>query len=160
MTPPARLAEAFLALAAFSLACGPAWSQPAPKLDPGRPARPTVLMAQTPITVPVLGKLHATAAYMFEIDAARTQLCWHGAASPPDAHLWVFLHKGGANVAGPRLLETLPSPPTASGLPRPCVKAASDLLTDIIANPGGYYIGLSVGRSGQVVARAQLKLMH
>lgn len=150
MTPPARLAAAFLALAAFGLACGPAWSQPAPN----RPARPTVLIAKTPMTLPVPGKPNVSAAFVFEIDAARTQLCWTGVAS---AARGVALHKGGANVAGPRLLDTPPHRTTASGPERRCVPAASDLLADIITNPGGYYIAVSEGDPPKVVARAQLQ---
>lgn len=82
------------------------------------------------------GMGHAT----LKVDAAKSQVCYtlmvEGIAPATMAHI----HKGSADASGPVAVPL--TSPDAAGKSAGCATADAAVITDILANPGGYYVNV------------------
>ena len=96
------------------------------------------------------GMGHAT----FKVDAAKTQICYdimvEGIAPASMAHI----HKAAADASGPVAVPL--TKPGADGKVSACATASADVIKDILANPGGYYVNVHNAEFGGGAVRGQL----
>lgn len=82
------------------------------------------------------GMGHAT----LKVDTAKSEVCYtlmvEGIAPATMAHL----HKGAADAAGPVAVPL--TTPDAAGKSAGCATVDAAVVTDILANPGGYYVNV------------------
>jgi len=93
-------------------------------------------MAEKPAAGDPDGMGHAT----LKVDAAKSEVCYtlmvEGIASATMAHI----HKGGAEAAGPVAVPL--TTPDAAGKSAGCATVDAAVVTDMLANPGGYYVNV------------------
>lgn len=93
-------------------------------------------MAEKPAAGDPDGMGHAT----LKVDAAKSEVCYtlmvEGIAPATMAHI----HKGAADAAGPVAVPL--TTPDAAGKSAGCATVDAAVVTDILANPGGYYVNV------------------
>lgn len=82
------------------------------------------------------GQGHAT----LKVDAAKSQVCYTMMVEKIAPATMAHIHKAAADAAGPVALPL--SPPDAAGKSSGCATADAALVTDMLANPGGYYVNV------------------
>ena len=87
------------------------------------------------------GDSDGTGTAEIELNDDDNEVCWDITVAnitlPASA---AHIHEGAVGVAGPPVVTL--SPPLANGTATGCVDASDDLVDDIIANPGDYYVNV------------------
>ena len=76
---------------------------------------------------------------MVHVDAAKNQVCYELHVKDVTATM-AHIHKGAAGASGPVAVPF--KAPDASGKSEGCADASPDLVKDMIANPGNYYVNV------------------
>ena len=107
-------------------------------------------MAEKPAAGDPDGMGHAT----LKVDAAKSQVCYslmvEGIAPATMAHI----HKGGADAAGPVAVPL--TSPDAAGKSAGCATVDAAVVTDMLTNPGGYYVNVHNAEFRGGAVRGQL----
>jgi len=82
------------------------------------------------------GAGHAT----FKIDTAKNEVCYDLMVEKIQPATMAHIHKGAAGVSGPVAVPL--TKPDAAGKSSGCATVGADVVKDILANPGGYYVNV------------------
>jgi len=82
------------------------------------------------------GAGHAT----FKIDTAKNEVCYDLMVEKIQAATMAHIHKGAAGASGPVAVPL--TKPDANGKSSGCATVGADVVKDILANPGGYYVNV------------------
>ena len=129
-----------LALAALGLCAGPAAAQEM-KLAAHLMGSPTS---------DADGMGHAN----FKADAAKGQVCYDLMVEKIAPATMAHIHKGAAGASGPPVVTL--DKPGADGKSKGCATASADVIKDIEANPGNYYVNVHNAEFGGGAIRGQL----
>jgi hypothetical protein len=102
--------------------------------------------------VPGPGKGAGTATLTFDSD--KGQVCYMLMSSGTDTPTMAHIHKGAAGVAGGVVVALAPP---ATGMSEGCAPLAGDVLADIVAHPGNYYVNVHTAAFPAGAMRGQLK---
>ena len=120
------------------------------------PALAATTKIQTSLTagaeVPGPGKGSGTATLTFDSD--KGQVCYMLMSSGTDTPTMAHIHKGAAGVAGGVVVALAPP---ATGMSEGCAPLAADVLADIVAHPGDYYVNVHSAAFPKGAMRGQLK---
>jgi len=129
-----------IALAAFSLCAAPALAQ------------------ETKLSAHLMGSATSDADGMghanFKVDAAKNQICYDMMVEKIAPATMAHIHKGAAGASGPVAVPL--DKPGADGKVSGCATAAPDMIKDILANPGNYYVNVHNAEFGGGAIRGQL----
>ena len=91
---------------------------------------------------------------MLKIDAAKNQICYDLMVEKIAPATMAHIHKAGPDASGPVAVPL--TKPGADGKVSGCATAAPDVVKDILANPGGYYVNVHNAEFGGGAVRGQL----
>ena len=128
-----------LALALFGLAAAPAVAQE--KLS-------AHLMGSSTSDADGMG--HAS----FKVDTAKNEICYDLTVEKIAPATMAHIHKGAAGASGPVAVPL--KQPGADGKVSGCATAAADVVKDILANPGNYYVNVHNAEFAGGAIRGQL----
>ena len=90
---------------------------------------------------------------MLHVDTGKNQVCYQLSVHDVSA-VAAHIHKGAAGASGPVVLPF--KAPDASGKAADCVNADPALVTDLVANPGNYYVNVHSAEFKAGAIRGQL----
>jgi len=96
------------------------------------------------------GMGHAT----LKVDAAKGQICYDLAVENIAPATMAHIHKAAADASGPVAVPL--TKPGADGKVSACATASAEVIKDILANPGGYYVNVHNAEFGGGALRGQL----
>lgn len=144
---------AALAVAALAPALA-ACATTASAADPTHTGKPLVATLDGKAEVPGPGDANGNGEFSGWFDAAKGQLCYTlgvgSLASPTMAHI----HRGDAQTAGP-VVVPLANP--AQNIADTCTPVAPALISEILANPAGFYVNVHTTQYPKGAIRAQLQ---
>ena len=82
------------------------------------------------------GAGHAT----FKIDTAKNEVCFDVSVENIGPATAAHIHKGAAGASGPPVVPM--TKPDASGKSSGCATVGPEVIKDMLANPGGYYVNV------------------
>jgi hypothetical protein len=85
------------------------------------------------------GDPKATGTAMIHVDAAKNQVCYT-LTTKDLTGMAAHIHKGAAGASGPPVVML--KAPDASGKVSDCADAKPDVIADLVANPGNYYVNV------------------
>ena len=91
---------------------------------------------------------------MLKVDAAKNQICYDLMVEKIAPATMAHIHKAAADASGPVAVPL--TKPGADGKVSACATAAPDVIKDILANPGGYYVNVHNAEFGGGAVRGQL----
>lgn len=100
-----------------------------------------------------VGAPGASGSGSFTVNDSTGQFCYTTTATGLSDAVAMHIHKGGADVAGPVVIPLMAS---EIGHGRMCTTADKALLSDILANPAGYYWNVHTPAYSAGAARGQL----
>lgn len=91
---------------------------------------------------------------MLRLDADKGQVCYDITVENIAPATMAHIHKAAADASGPVAVPL--NKPGADGRVSGCATAAADVIKDIIANPGGYYVNVHNAEFGAGAIRGQI----
>jgi hypothetical protein len=91
---------------------------------------------------------------MLKVDAAKNQICYDLTVENIAPASMAHIHKAAADASGPVAVPL--TKPGADGKVSACATASADVIKDILANPGGYYVNVHNAEFGGGAIRGQL----
>ncbi|MFH5821476.1 CHRD domain-containing protein [Georgenia sp. AZ-5] len=144
-------AAAALALAGASVAvAGPANARTTADAD----VRSTLVVMTGRAERPGPGDPDGFGFALVSLTPAEGEICYVLTASRIEPATAAHIHRGGREVAGP---VVVPLEPPTSGLSAACVTADRGLVTEIAADPEGYYVNVHNAPYPAGAIRAQLR---
>lgn len=96
------------------------------------------------------GAGHAT----FKIDTAKNEVCFDLTVEKIGAATAAHVHKGAAGASGPPVVPL--TKPDAAGKSSGCAMVGAAVVTDLLANPAGYYVNVHNAEFPGGAVRGQL----
>ena len=129
-----------LALAVLGLAAAPAMAH------------------ETKLAAHLMGSASADADGMghanFKVNTDKNEVCYDVTVEKIATATAAHVHKGAAGASGPPVV--MMKAPDAAGKVSGCATAAADVVKDIVANPGNYYLNVHNAEFGGGAIRGQL----
>jgi hypothetical protein len=99
------------------------------------------------------GDPKASGTAMIHVDAAKNQVCYT-LTTKDLTGVAAHIHKGAAGASGPPVVML--KAPDASGKVDGCADASADVVKDLVANPGNYYVNVHSAEFKAGAIRGQL----
>ena len=99
------------------------------------------------------GDPKASGAAMFHVDAAKNQVCYT-LTTKDVTGVAAHIHKGAAGTSGPPVVML--KAPDASGKAEGCADAKPEVVSDLVAHPGDYYVNVHSAEFKAGAIRGQL----
>jgi hypothetical protein len=90
----------------------------------------------------------------FTIDTAKNEVCYDLMVEKIQTATAAHVHKGAAGASGPPVVPL--ATPGADGKAKGCASASAEVVKDLAANPGGYYVNVHNAEHPGGAVRGQL----
>jgi hypothetical protein len=137
------LALAFLFLAALPLAAE----------HPGEGGRPLTATLSGDAEVPGPGDADGSGSFSLTVNPGQEEVCYELAVADIEPATAAHIHTGAPGESGPPVV-TLATP--TDGASADCVEVTRELATEIVRNPGGYYVNVHNEEFPDGAVRGQL----